>query len=156
MCALIAEVSEILTERHGEDYAKRKRLNNELQKVPKGSKARHLIGKQLANVRQTLNNVPIRANKYQIVIKGHKAFNRFYSWACAKGWKPGERPETLYMQEFKRRKYWRQKTRELRARKGWNDWQWIGSVKSYLLEAQQQLDVPSVPWSEYEALGIQY
>jgi len=68
---LIVDVYDHLTQKYGEKYRERKKLNSALSKIPKAKKAlRHHIGKKLAKVRNELNELPIRCNKYQAVIKG--------------------------------------------------------------------------------------
>jgi len=78
---LIVDVYDHLTQKYGEQYRTRKRLNRALDKIPKTNKAtRHCIGKKLAKVRATINAIPIRCNKYQVVIKNRGDAFRFFSW----------------------------------------------------------------------------
>lgn len=82
MGQLIFDVYDHLTVQHGDKYQKRKRLNKALSDTPKNDKAaRKRIGEKLAEVRAEIKQIPVRANKYQLVIKGTWNFNRFITWA---------------------------------------------------------------------------
>gem|GEM_PF-910165 len=132
---LIVDVYDNLTVKHGEKYAERKRLNNALAEIPKDKKGvRQRIGKKLAKVRESINALPIRCNKYQVVLKGKDAAFRFFSWATnseydggndwlpskpsGMAWEVGSTPtaaDTLYQTRLRenirakveRRKLWR-------------------------------------------------
>jgi hypothetical protein len=98
---LIVDVYDHLTVKHGEKFAERKRLNNALSKIPKEKKGvRQRIGKKLAAVRESLNELPIRCNKYQVIVKGKGNAMRFLSWATndehdyGNDWLP-EKPEGM-------------------------------------------------------------
>ncbi len=54
MGRLIADVHEHITTRYAREYQLRKTLKENLDKTPKGSRARFIIGKQLEKVRATL------------------------------------------------------------------------------------------------------
>ncbi len=135
---LIVDVYDHLTVKHGEKFAERKRLNKALATIPKDKKGvRQRIGKKLAAVRESLNELPIRCNKYQVILKGKGAAMRFFSWATNEehdsgndwlpskpqgmAWKVGERPtakESLYFhkvyenirEKVEKRKLWRRLT----------------------------------------------
>jgi len=132
---LIVDVYDHLTVKHGEKYAERKRLNNALANIPKDKKGvRQRIGKKLAAVREQINEIPIRCNKYQVVLKNKAAAFRFFSWAtnnehdhgndwlpekpAGMGWNVGNTPtmaDTLYQTRLREnikakvqnRKLWR-------------------------------------------------
>ena len=145
MGRLIADVHEHLTQRHGEDYRRRKVLAQHLEKAPKGSKTRHAVGKALQRVRRKLEKLPIVASKYQILLKGKHAFWLFLQWARTndagqvanwlpeKGpgevWNPGEtRPPCQWYAEFKERHYWR---RALRKMPQWSDLEFTQAANDY-------------------------
>jgi len=116
MGRLIAEISDHITHKYGEKYAERKLLNEALEKTPKKYKERRQnIGKRLAQVRQEINKIPVRASKYQLVIKDKNYFTRFIGWARGNGWLPDCRPATQWLAEFNKRLYRRKKNRELIA-----------------------------------------
>lgn len=149
MGRLISDVFDGLTARHGEDFAERKRLNAELDKAEKGSKARHAIGKQLQKVRKKLNALPVIASKYQLTIKSEAAFTRFIGWAQSHGWSESEKPDSIWFAEFKNRM---RRRKEYRRRKAMriSEYEWIRAVKYYSNWIPSELE--SVPWLEYEAI----
>jgi len=127
---LIVDVYDHLTTKFGEQFRERKKLNNALSKIPKDKKGlRQRLGKKLAKVREELNTIPIRCNKYQVVIKGRGEAYRFLNWCVneedagteylpekEKGmaWNTGTAPEakdSLYFHKLykiiSRRKLWR-------------------------------------------------
>lgn len=146
MGRLIADVHDHLTTKYGEQYRQRRALREKLDAAPKGSKARHMFGRQLQNVRRQLEKLPIVASKYQVLLKGRDAFYRFMQWAQStlptdqhpgwmpvKGqgetWRPGEtRPRSAWYSEFKRRHYWR---RALRHMPQWTDWEFQQAANDY-------------------------
>jgi hypothetical protein len=130
MSQLIVDVYDHLTVKYQDKFIERKKLNNALENIPKEKKAiRQKIGKKLAAVRQELNALPVRCNKYQVLIKGKGNFYRFANWALnendsgtdwlpSKGpelaYKPGNRPEakdslyhTRLRENIQSRKLWR-------------------------------------------------
>ena len=127
---LIVDVYDHLTQKFGEQFRERKKLNNQLSRIPKDKKGvRQKIGKKLAQVRQQLNQLPIRCNKYQAVIKGRGNAYRFLNWCVneednGNEWLPKKEPgmawitgntpkakDSLYFhklyQIIHRRKFWR-------------------------------------------------
>lgn len=82
MGQLIADIYDHLTVTHGPKYRTRKKLNDELAKTPKDDKAKRVeIGKKLQEVREEIKAIPVRCNKYQVILKGKAAAARFFSWA---------------------------------------------------------------------------
>ncbi len=94
MGQLIADVYDHMTELHGEDFQLRKRMNEAREHLLEASKteecpekkirikqSRKNIADQLMGVRNRINAIPVRANKYQLIIKGALSFSRFMSWA---------------------------------------------------------------------------
>lgn len=147
MGCMIADVHQHLTEVHGEDYKMRKVLKRRLDAVPKGTRLRRIIGKQLEKVRARLERVPVVASKYQILFKDAGALALFLGWAKdARGtppavswlphkgagevWRPGERPDTRWFDRFKENHYWRRACRAA-ARMAWSDWEWGQAVGEY-------------------------
>jgi len=96
MSQLIADTYDHLTNQFGSLYQQRKKLRDELEKIPKGAAKRHEIGKALEKVRGQIKSIPIRCNKYQVILKGMTTASMFLSWA--KGDKEGlpcKRPEWM-------------------------------------------------------------
>jgi len=107
MGQLIYDVYDHLTVKYGEKFRERKALNNKLAKIPKAKKSlRKKIGARLIKVRSELNALPIRANKYQVVITGKGAAFSFFNWlktptekgAVKEEWLP-EKPEGFYWEQ---------------------------------------------------------
>jgi len=121
MGQLIFDIYDHLTVKYGEQYRERKALNNKLSNIPKAKKGlRKKIGERLAKVRQELNDIPIRCNKYQVVIRGKGAACSFFNWlqrpteqgSVQEAWLPvkpeglhweqGPKPEAKHTQYFSR------------------------------------------------------
>jgi len=149
MGALIADLHQHITEKYGDLYRERKQLKASLERVPRGQVAlRRKIGRRLERVRKHLSdNVPVVAGKYQVLIKGKEAFAEFMHWARSPGhwrapidwlpekgpgeaWRPGERPDSLWFDRFKKNHYWRRACRAA-ARMAWSDWEWGQAVGEY-------------------------
>jgi hypothetical protein len=130
MSQLIVDVYDHLTVTHGDKYKERKKLNESLSKIPKDKRAlRNRIGKKLFAVRQEINEIPVRCNKYQLLLKSKGAFFRFMSWAISEddngsdwlpakeaglAYDPGRTPEakdslyhTKLRERIQNRKIWR-------------------------------------------------
>lgn len=133
MGQLIFDVYDHLTVKYGEKYQERKRLNKALERQPKDNRAvRKKIGEKLAKVRAELNEIPIRCNKYQVVVKGKAAAMSFFTWLktpSSEGvrreewlpekiegweWQSGPRPQAKNSPYFRRvheicreRRFWR-------------------------------------------------
>jgi len=151
MGRLIADVHDHLTHKYGELYHRRRALKENLDKIPKGTKARHKVGYQLQQIREKLKALPIVASKYQIMLKGKTAFYEFMNWATADKWsagacpwlpekgvgevyREGERPDTQWFAEFKKRHYLRRAFRRMPIFSEWefsqaaNDYQFYESL----------------------------
>ena len=178
---LIVDVYDHLTQKFGEQFRERKWLNNALSKTPKAQKGlRKRIGKKLATVRNELNQLPIRCNQYQAVIKGRGHAFRFFNWCVneedpGNDWLPAKEPgmawitgktpeakDSLYFhklyQLIDRRKLWRRLSR-MPDRLTRTDTEWHQLKREYEQIAdneQKQLDsVPETPgslWDEYSQL----
>ncbi|MCF7982681.1 MAG: hypothetical protein K9K86_11915 [Pseudomonadales bacterium] len=152
MGRLLAEINDHVTHKYGDLYAKRKHLNKALENTPKKYKRlRSQIGQQLAKVRQEVNRLPIRASKFQLVIKTKEYFSRFWGWAQGKGWSALGRPTRQFYAEFSRRSYLRKKKRELNARKSWCDEEWTKARAEYA-EWPDHKEPEGVVWGEYDTL----
>jgi len=89
MGMIIAEVHEHLSQKHGEKFIARKRLNllrdsiRKTKDIDPALKRKRLaaIGNKLAQVRKELNALPAIASKYQIILKGQGAFDAFIDYA---------------------------------------------------------------------------
>ena len=141
MGALIADLHQYITEKHGEDYGRRKALKTKLENVPKKAKKhRRHLGRELEKVRERLNSVPVVAGKYQVLFKGAQAFHEFMRWAKTdravnpwadwlppkgdgENWRPGLRPDSQWYKQFKERHYWRRACRAAK-RLLWSDSEW--------------------------------
>jgi len=152
MGRLIADIHDHMSFKHGELYGERKHLNRALENTPKKYKAkRKQIGQRLAEVRKEINDLPVRASKYQLVIKSKEYFTKFWGWACGMGWLPDRRPATQWLAVFYKRLYLRRKGRELIARKSWSDHEWMCAVKEYSgMETSEER--AKVSWEEYDQM----
>lgn len=98
MGQLISDVYDHLTFQYGVDYRDRKRLNEArmktkeaIKKAVKASgqrkppawlkKKEKAIEQRLTKVRSRLDALPLRANRYQIILKGKEAYEEFMAWA---------------------------------------------------------------------------
>jgi len=164
---LIVDVYDHLTTKFGEQFRERSRLNKALSTIPKDKKGiRQRLGKKLAKVREELNALPIRCNKYQVVIKGRGEAYRFFNWLKneedagneylpekEKGmaWNTGTAPEakdSLYFHKLyetiRRRKFWRR----LRFIPEWlhqSDHEWHQVKNNYDQQANR--------WQEPDSIG---
>ena len=175
---LIVDVYDHLTQKFGEQFQERKKLNKVLSKTSKEKKGlRKYIGEKLAKVRNTLNQLPIRCNKYQVVIKDRGNAFRFFNWCLNEtdsgndwlpekepgmAWIPGKKPEakdSLYFHKLytiiDRRKLWRRLSRIPH----WlfqTDTEWHQVKNHYEDDAQlhretldRQPEPPGSLWDEY-------
>jgi hypothetical protein len=147
MGRLIADVHDHLTVKYGELYNRRRALKQNLDQIPKGTKARHIIGRQLQTIREKIKALPIVTNKYQILLKGKHAFYEFMNWAvCSQQWsevtcpwlpekgpgegyREGDRPDSQWFAEFKARHYWRRAARRMPTQ--WTDSEFQNAVTAY-------------------------
>lgn len=104
MGQIIADVYDHLTIKYGAQYQERKKLKATLDRTPKESKwTRQQIGERLEQVRAELKKIPVRCNKYQIILKGRTVAGLFLTWAKGETvsrpeWLP-ELPKELAWQE---------------------------------------------------------
>jgi hypothetical protein len=130
MGKLIADVEQHMSEKYGHLYNGRRALKKKVDSLPKGSTLRYAAGRTLAKIREQIKPLPIIASKYQIILKGRAAFERFWSWAVAhasinndwlpdkgpgESYQPGGRPDTLWYAQFKAIHYRRRAERKIRT-----------------------------------------
>lgn len=128
MGSLIADVHDFFMNEYGSKIANREYWKKKLDETPKEDKQqRKAIGQKLQEVREELNDsekLPVRPSKYQLIMTGVNAFRSFINWAKEpesktfapwlplkpKGviWSEKEKPEGVYLREFKRRLWCRQ------------------------------------------------
>jgi hypothetical protein len=154
MGRLNADVHDHLTVKYSELYNRRRALKQDLDKVPKGSKARHIIGRQLQTIREKIKALPIVASKYQVLLKGKLAFYEFMNWAnCRQNWssnacpwlpekgpgedcREGERPNSQWLAEFQKRLYWRRAIRKMPCQ--WSDWDFNNAASEFEMYPEYQ------------------
>lgn len=119
MGRLIRETYDHIQHKHAAKFEQRKKLNrikdsytDQLKNLTKGEidagKARAIrnkkrsVANQLLKVRLEINAVPIRASKYQLVIKDHHTFYDFIGRACRVGWGDDAPPCTNWIYQRKR------------------------------------------------------
>lgn len=162
MGQLIYDVYDHLTVKYGDKYRERKRLNKKLSETPREEKGkRKKIGERLAKVRAELKKIPIRANKYQLVITGKGAAFAFFNWletptsagaVCEEWlpeklegweWRAGEKPHARNNQFFSRL---RQKLSRRRLMRRLNPPSWVSETFSdeYWHQVKNDLFAPSL------------
>ncbi len=158
MGQIIADVYDHLTLKYGADYQRRKRLKAELDATPKDNKTlRQEIGEKLQAVRKKLNALPIRCNKYQVILKGQTVAGLFLTWAKGEkvsrpewlpelpkefAWQAGKEPtaaDSIYFRKLKEKFQWLK-----RCRHAWTD-----SMLSSLVEQWESLKADAL--SAYES-----
>jgi len=165
MGQLIADIYDHLTVAHGDKYRQRKRLNQRLSETPKENKAARLaVGQKLQAVREEIKAIPIRCNKYQVILKGKVAAARFFSWAKTPDmtpdvdwlpakpegecWREGERYAPKQSQYFKaiQRKFHKIKQRRHAV---------TDEVCGWIVEQVNEFkDWANSGWGEYESLDL--
>lgn len=96
MGQLIYDVYDHLTVKYGNEYKERRALNDTLESVPKEEKkTRAKIGERLAKVRNKIKSIPIRCNKYQLVVTGFENAVSLFNWLKTPTENEKERPEWL-------------------------------------------------------------
>ena len=141
------------------------------RKSPKKKGVRQRLGKKLAKVREQLNQLPIRCNRYQIICKGRGHAFRLFNWMRndtdhgnewlprkdpGMAWNPGKTPEakdSLYFTKLyaliDRRKLWRR----LNNIPGWlnrSDTEWHQVKMDYEQQAVNQ-PLPENTGSEWDS-----
>lgn len=162
MGQIIADVYDHLTMVHGPKYKLRKHLNEQLALVPKTAKwTREQIGKKLEAVRTELKKIPIRCNKYQIILKGQTIAGLFFTWAKGEkvsrpdwlpdlpkdlAWDEGAKPvaaDSHYFRKLKTRFQWLKKIRH----------SFTNEMCAFFVDQWESFKNEALSgWSEYEAV----
>ncbi len=148
MGQIIADVYDHLTLKYGADYRERKQLKVKLDAIPKDQAGlRQRIGERLQKVREKLNALPIRCNKYQVILKGQTVAGLFLTWAKGEKvsrpewlpelpadlvWQEGRQPvaaDMLYFRKLREKFQWLK-----RCRHAWTD-----SMLSALVEQWESI-----------------
>jgi hypothetical protein len=126
MGGIIRDLFNAVEKKHGDKFAKRRQLNQqrhelialETKEKKKTGKPiywakakREKIGIELAKVRAQIAAMPVRASKYQTVLKVDM-LPWFLGRALGMGWKPNKRPDSQELAKFKRVQHRRQRRRE--------------------------------------------
>jgi hypothetical protein len=155
---LIREVYDSIQAKHSEKFIERHKLREERERVralakkaqassaenryPLWAKQRlEDIGAKLCEVRNHINSMPVRASKYQLVIKNESHFEKFIAWAAAHGWHWLERPPSHWLAKFRTKLYARKTFRNAAS--------WFESKVSQVTDA---LDLQA--WGEWAAIGV--
>lgn len=163
MGQIIADVYDHLTIKYGAQYRERKQLKETLDRTPKENKwSREQIGKRLQEVREQLKTLPIRCNKYQVILKGREAASAFICWAKGEkiqrdwlpelpvelAWQEGRMPTAADSQYFRKL---REKFQWLkRKRHSFTD-----EMCAFFVDQWERFkDEAFSGWSEYESLDL--
>jgi hypothetical protein len=150
MGSLIADTHDFMNFKYGHVLHERKELNSTLdsmkeqhkaaksrgEKIPPGSaKRRAQIGQKLQQIRSKINQIPVVASKYQLLIKGKENFGKMWEWATTGDrtgaedwlpvidqtdtWDPNYKPDGLWYGEFLRRTNYRRHRRHEQTPKWW-------------------------------------
>jgi hypothetical protein len=165
MGQIIADVYDHLTLKYGADYHERKKLKTQLDAIPKDQKAlRQRIGERLQQVREKLNALPIRCNKYQVILKGQTVAGLFITWAKGErvqrpewlpelppelAWQEGRAPTPADSHYFRKL---REKFQQLKRRRhAWTDY-----MLADLVDKWESLKADALSaWESYESWAIQ-
>lgn len=166
MGQLIADVYDHLTVRYGEKFRERKELNKRLADTPKDAKAlRKKIGERLQKVRAEIKALPVRCNKYQVILKGQDAAKAFFSWAKGEAvgpeWLPQELPPVAWEKGDRVTlldSHWFKKIQGAfrwlkRKRRAWCDFS-LNQYVGLLIERKEGAEAANLAaWAEYEAVA---
>jgi len=151
MGRLIRETYDHIQHKHKQAFYQRKVLNEKRDdivrranvakkaspdnKQPEAARVlRKRIGAKLMAVRKKINAMPIRASKYQLVIKDHYVFNQFIQRAERVGWGAAAPPSTAWIYQQKRR------------REAWTD----SELSAFSERSDEYLNSAMAGFSEYE------
>lgn len=149
MGSLIADTHDFMSFKYGHVFHERKELNSSLDSMknqhkaakasgvkiaPGSAKRRAQIGKKLQQVRSKINDLPVVASKYQLLIKGKDHFEKMWEWATTgnrsgaehwlpiidqtETWNPDHKPDGLWYGEFLKRTNYRRQ-RHCEQTSGW-------------------------------------
>ena len=122
------------------------------------AKRRAQVGKKLQQIRSKINDLPVVASKYQVLIKGKGNFEKMWEWATTgnrsgaenwlpdiaqdETWDPSHKPDGLWYGEFLHRTQYR-RNRQWEKTPGW----WESLCSTY---DQHSLQEPCNPSKEYD------
>lgn len=164
MGQIIADVYDHLTMKYGADYRQRKTLKTILDNTPKDqTQTRLKIGERLKKVREKLKALPIRCNKYQVILKGASIAGTFITWAKGEkvarpdwlpelpgelAWQEGRAPEPADSHYFRKL---REKFQQLKRRRhAWTDCMLSGLVEQW----EEFKNAALSGWDEYTSFLI--
>ena len=104
---LLAEASEIWSQKHGPKIQEREKLKRNLE-ATRDPGARKKIGRLLEQVRAKIEPLA-RASKYGVIFKTDTQKNQFFEWAKRRGWTP-EPQNSLWLEQWRFRQ-WRHRNR---------------------------------------------
>lgn len=163
MGRLIRDVYDSMQEKHGALYAERQRLNREREKVREKAKAaqeKHpenrypvaaknaleKIGARLCKVRDTINALPARPGKYQLILKGREPFRRFMDWAERQGQSKAVVPASPWVGEFLARRRIRQRLRSA--------WRSLCEIAQFTEQVTDHRNEALTAWEWYESAAL--
>jgi len=175
MGQLIVDIYDHLSVEYKPKFDARKKLNWQLENTPKSAKKTRLqIGAKLAKVREEIKAIPIRCNKYQLVVKGKAKMLRLMSWfkneedfgekwlpekAPGMVWIEGRKPEprdNQYFHNLYKTIGLRKLMRRLKVPK-WmiqtdHEWHQAKGIYEEIKENLQANDCSGATWFEYSNL----
>ena len=156
MGSIIREVYDGISDKYGHLYHERKALNGkrdqirqtakDIQKRNNGKyplwakKRLDNIGNSIKAVKAKIDAISVKATKYQLILTGSKAFNRFLGFARALGWFSNKHPDSHWLHMMKERIY-----RRKRRREAWQDYE----LTDYLEEKEQFKDESLSVYDDY-------
>lgn len=164
MGMLIREVFDSISAKHSEKFIERHHLRAEREKVREAAKKMQAesdkktyplwaknkltaIGEKLTEVRAQIAALPVRASKYQIVLKGAEPFVRFMNWAIKTGWSWEKRPPSHWYAKMREKFHARK-----RARGASNNFELAAWVDQRIENFRSALDLGA--WCRWEAMGV--
>ncbi len=163
MGRLIRDVYDSMQAKYAGLYHQRKQLNEAREKVRQKAKAAQdqnpenryplaaktaleKIGARLMAVRNTINGLPARPGKYQLILKGRKAFRRFMDWAESMGLKKGVDPASPWVGHFLEQRRLRQRLRVA--------WQSTGELAKHVEQLIDYRDSALTAFEDYEQAAL--
>jgi len=168
MGSLIADAHDFMSFKYGHVLREKRQLNEALDTMKEQHKAirdgggkvtststvqRAQIGKKLQQLRTQVNDLPIVAGKYQMLIKGKDNFEKVWAWATTgdrvgaedwlpvidqtETWNPDHKPDGLWYGEFLHRTQYRRQ-RQCEKTTGW--WESLFGTYDGLVENQNDVD----------------
>ena len=126
MGSIIREVYDRVTHKYGELFRRRAELKEQRNTaIQNKEKIQPRVTQELNKIREKLSAIKCAASKYQLIIKGKTAFNKFIGWMRGAGFIPEKKPDSLWLRNCKRLMYDYKKMRG-----AWAQWQ-LDSVQEY-------------------------